>query len=64
LGKHVLSYLLSKRVLSRFKGVVCCCRCGRVLVVGDSVVSREVRAKVDANHSLFYHSGCWEDMFV
>jgi hypothetical protein len=64
MSKHVLVYKLSQRVLTRQNGAVYCHRCGGVLVLGDCVVSREVRAKHVVNRSVFYHEECWEAMFV
>jgi len=63
MSKHVLSYVLSRNVLSRL-GVCVCQRCGVELVLGDSVVSREVRAKAIGGRSVFYHELCWASMFV
>ena len=64
MSKHVLSYVLTRNVLSRLNGVCVCQRCGVVLELGDCVVSREVRAKAIGGRSVFYHELCWESMFV
>ena len=64
MSKHVLSYVLTRNVLSRLNGVCVCQRCGVELMLGDCVVSRRVLFKVVGNRSVFYHEKCWEAMFV
>ena len=50
------TYLISERVLRRL-GRLICQRCGRLVLVGELVISRNTKRGVK-----HYHRLCWDDM--
>ena len=67
LGVHVI--LLTKPVLNRFvrdgsTHQLLCYRCDEILKVGDLVVSRSNSNRHGKPKRKYYHTRCWESMFL